>query len=218
MSPPLRVLDITPGHSLGFALELRDHFTGLLVEEELRVSAALGRLRPTLGSDGSRRASDGTYRFVDLPAGTYAVEYAAPSGRYASWDPPLAVGVPLADARVTVKRDLWPTASAPVPLGMTALRGKLLGSRTRGVKVHIQRTGAALDRYTMSDPDGELLFVLPTPLPLVAGRIELTATLDGGALTVSGIDVIRAGATLHFGGPDFTLLPGVESRVKFHVA
>ena len=220
MSLDIRFIDTIVTHALGFALQFQDHFTGQPIEDTLRVSMASGRILPALTSDGRRRASDGTYRFVGLPVGSYAVEFSSPSGRYTSWDPPLAVSVPLANPQLPVKRDLWPTPMAPVPLGMTAIRGKILGSTFRGVTVRIAKTGTAPVKFTRSDAWGELLFMLPDPIapPQDESEIRLTVELDGGALPVTGTDVITGGVRTHFPGPQFKLTPGRESRVKFQVA
>lgn len=218
--PALRVIDGSFHHRLTFALRFDDHFLRRPIEEDLDLftTSPGGRvLRPLPAPSPARyRHGDGTYRFVDLPDGNYPISFRSPAGGVVSWDPPLSVAAPLADPRTAVARDLWPSAQAAVPSGMTALRGKLAGVGANGLKIEIAGAADAFDRFTRADATGEFLFPLPARVkPETDGRIKLKARVAGGAKTVASIDVL-SGKVESFVGANFLILSGQAIRARFN--
>ncbi len=209
------------GRQLSFALLLLNHFTGQPIEEELSVASDV-RVQPVLTSDKRRRNADGTYRFIDLPAGNHAVTYVSSSGYYASFDAPLSVLTPIATPQTAIKRDLWPTPAAPIPTGMTAIRGSISGATFKNVKVEIAAQGQPFDRFTYTDLSGNFVFLIATRLnPIAANdpRTALSVQLNGGALSIQNIDVVLNGATAVFSGTsNFELKQGATSRVMLAVS
>src|SRR6185436_10823748 len=130
-----------------------------------------------------------------------------PTGRWVRWDPaPLDVVVPIPDPATALSVEVWPTPLAPVPPGVTAIRGKLLGSGVAGLRVEIDGTGAAPSgRWTFADAQGELLYLLPGgPWPMTPAQLlDLTVTIPGR--TVAAVELIPGPTT--FAGAQFQIPP-----------
>ncbi len=220
----LRVVQDTFEHLLSFVVRFDDHFLGGPVTEELQlntVSPANAMILPVTAQAGGFRQPDGTYRFRDLRPGSYPIQFASLTGSWTSWDPPLTVTAPLASPAKPVARDLWPTANAPVAPGMTAIRGKLLGANVGRLKVEVTPKGAAFSgRFNMSDAAGEFLIPFPVRVkPEKDGRIKLTIRVANGARTVGTITVLDGmpPPAPPVVAPDFVIVPGRATRVKFSV-
>ncbi len=114
--------------------------------------------------------------------------------------------------------DLWPTAQATVASGLTAVRGKLIGSAVARTKVEIADAAGTFDRFTRADSSGEFLFPLPIRVkPQADGRISLTVQVASGTRAVTSVDILSGLTTDHVVGASFLLVPGRASRVKFNV-
>jgi len=202
-------------HRLSFALRVADHFSNISVDETLDVKLDT-RERPVTSQAGLVRHDDGTYRWADLRDGLREVTIASPSRRWTTWTPgPLAVSVPLADPQTAVRYEMWPTPLASAPPGVSAIRGKLLGSAVSGARIEINGTAMApTGRYTLADAAGEFLYLLPGgPWPVtVNGALDLQITVV--TRTVSGGDIAGIGS---FVGAQFELPPSREMRIRFHV-
>lgn len=202
-------------HRLGFAVRIEDHFSSIPVGEALDVALDT-REAPVLSRDGRPRFDDGTYRWADLADGMRHLSVHSPSGRWVRWDPtPVSVVVPIADPMTALHVEMWPTPLASAPPGVSAIRGKLIGSGVAGARVQIEGTGATpTGRFTFADESGELLYLLPGgPWPLGAtGNLALTITIPGRTITSS--DVISSDS---WPGDQFEIPPQREMRVRFHV-
>lgn len=204
-------------HRLAFAVRVEEHFTREPLAEALDVRLSSGET--AVGSpSGGVRHGDGTYRWVNLTDGLRHVTLRAASGRWVRWEPaPVQVVVPIADPRTALRVEVWPTPLATAPPGVSAIRGKLVGAAAGGLRVEIDGTGMApTGRWTLSDADGEFLYLLPGgPWPLTAARtLALTIAIFGRA--VARVDVASPfGAS--FAGPQFEIPTQREVRARFHV-
>jgi hypothetical protein len=204
-------------HELAFALRVDDHFSRLPVGEELDVRVHTGEASVATRA-GTLRHDDGTYRWANLGDGLRHVTVAARSGRWVRWDPaPVDLVVPIADRSKAIAVEMWPTPLAAPPAGIGAIRGKLLGAAVGKLRVEINPSppATAIGRFTLSDEQGEFLYLLPGgPWALTArGAMDLTITIPGRA--VASVDV-HARPT-PFIGPRFEIPTRLESRVRFHV-
>ena len=225
MDQALRSVQGSWRHALTFALRYDDHFLRVPVEETLDVTAlspAQQEIFPVSSQAGSYRHADGTYRFIDLRDGNYGIAARSRTGLWVSWDPPLSLAAPLAQPSSPIARELWPTPAAGVAPGMTAVRGKLLGTSIQRLKVEIAASaGGVFDRFNCADSAGEFLFPVALRVkPENDGRIKLKVRVAGGSRVVNSIDVSNpSGSTVdHFVGVDFLVAPGRVSRVKLNVA
>ncbi len=204
-------------HGLSFVLRFDDHFLGRAVPESFPVRIAKTLQRPAKTMSGSYRHEDGSYRFLDLPAGDHEVTWVPPLAKstdhWSSFEAPLVVSIPAANPASLIRRELWPTAAAPAPDGMTCVRGKLSGPNNIRRRVTIQSmVGTPSSHFTISNDTGEFLFLIPAALPLTSdGMVELTASVDASAIT--GGQLHPAGAS--FVGPDFQVTAGKTSRIVF---
>lgn len=208
-------------HRAAFWARFDNHFTGLPVREELDVCLVNPVIRPLRNSAGGFRHADGTYRFVNLPAGAYHLRVASPSGHWLIREPNLPVSVPPNDATLPTVQQLWPSPSAANSPGVTTVRGRLRGPNVGGLRLAIKPSALAgqAPYHTFSDDQGEFLFPYPArtvPDP-ISGRVELQIGVESGTRAVAG------GRVLGVGGGDFVLdhfhvLPGRETRVLFEVA
>lgn len=204
-------------HRLALALRWDDHFLGQPVTEVLDV--ALDPPAAAIPAPGSGdRHEDGTYRFADLAPGLYAIRCASRTGRWTSFEPPLTVTVPSG----LVVRELWPTPRATTPAGVLAIRAALVDTtglgRIAGRRVQLAPTGEPPGtRFTRSDRDGELLFLLARPLaPNDQGRVQLGVAIDGA--TVEQVEIVTGSGTALFPSETFECAPGkdVRARIAFH--
>jgi hypothetical protein len=152
------------------------------------------------------------------------VTFDVPSGRYRALTPPLTVTVPLADTDIQrcVVQQLWPTPRSTTPLGMTATRGRLLGTNVGNLQIEIAATPAVppptFSTFTRTDADGEFLFLLPEPVPVDAstGLAPLTIQVDGGGRTVAETKVLGGTPTV-FPSALFQIPVARPARVLFTV-
>jgi hypothetical protein len=206
-------------HTLSFAVRFNDHFLREPVPDELPVRLSPSFQRPVRDGAGKARQRDGTYRFIDVAPGAHRLLWAPPFedsfAMWTSWEPLLDLTLPFADPSAVVDIDLWPTPSASVRAGTTAVRGKLVGANAVAQEVSVRRTGAAQPgRVTRTDRYGEFLFLLPERIePNATGLLPLTITVTNRV--VSGGTVEPAGTS--FAGANFVVRPAVATRVKFSV-
>jgi hypothetical protein len=219
----LRVVQGFWEHDLSVALRFDDHFFGQPVPETLSVtlSAPSGRWLWPLSSPtpGLLRQPDGTYRFADIADGNYPVTYTSPSGDWVSWDPAFTLALPLPNPATLIVRQLWPAPQAAVPAGATAIRGKLVGANVVGLQVEIGPQGGPFDgHYNRTDSFGEFLYPILIPAPAQSsGELRLTTRVAAGARAVASVDIIDGTTVTSTLGPDFVLVPGKASRVKFNI-
>lgn len=214
-------------HRLSFAVCFTDHFSGAPVADELPVRLAGNLQRPARRSDGKgMRQSDGSYRFVNAPGGTVRVLWRDPFARtHAGWtrfDADPEVALPLADPAVHVAVDLWPAANAVAPPGAIGVRGKLTGPDSAGQTVRIAHHGTAFDRMTISDQNGEFLFLPPGRLAedasgLVPMAIEVRRP-DASLRVLAGGSFVPDAAGVPFPAAAFAVLRRTISRVIFTLA
>lgn len=214
-------------HRLSFAVYFTDHFSGTPITDELPVRLAGNLQRPARRSDGTgMRQSDGSYRFVNAPGGTVRVLWRDPFARtQAGWtrfDADPEVALPLADPAARVAVDLWPAANAVAPPGAIGVRGKLTGPGSAGQTVRIVRQGAAFDRMTVSDQNGEFLFLPPGRMAEnVNGLVPMTIEVrrpDASLRGLAGGSFVPDAAGAPFPAAAFAVLPRTISRVIFTLA
>lgn len=215
----LSTLWSTSTHALAFALRVVDHFTGEPVPDVLEVRLDGRPELPVPSPSSSRRQHDGTYRFVDLPAGNHQVVVTDPSGRWSIAGSPLTVALPLADPTAVQQLVARPTPVHPDPAGRTYIRVRTVRDGTTdpvpGVQVAIASAGGPFARHAVSDVDGEAAHpVLGAIAPAPAGTVELEVEVDGGARPVLRTAVGGAAATA---GTTFHARPGRATRVVIEV-
>lgn len=211
-------------HRLSFAICFTDHFSGLPVPDELPVRLDGSLLQPARRADGGgARQSDGSYRFVGAPGGTARILWRDPFTRsQAGWtrfeDDP-EVSLPLSDPTARVTVDLWPTAGAVAPPGSFGIRGKLTGPDAAGQTIRIARQGSAFDRMSVSDQNGEFLFLPPVRLVAGAnGLVPLSIVVrrpDNSLRIVQGGRFIPQAAGAQFPADGFNASGRTISRVIF---
>jgi hypothetical protein len=208
-------------HTLSLAVRFNDYFLREPVADELPVRLSPTFQRPVRNGAGKTRQSDGTYRFVDIAPGSHRLLW-SPSfedsfATWTSWEPPLDLTLPLTDPSEVVDVDLWPTPSASVRAGTTAIRGKLVGANAVAQEVSLRRTGSAQPgRVTRTDRYGEFLFLLPATIdstPQAQAQVQLPLTVTVTNRTVSGGTIEPAGTA--FAGSNFVVRLAVATRVKF---
>jgi len=209
-------------HRLSFSIRFNNHFTGEPVVDALPVRLDHSFTRPVLSPQGSYRQADGTYRFIDLAAGTHRVRWLPPLEEsfrsWVSWEGDPLVQVPVADPGALISRELWPHAAAPVAPGVSAVRGRLVGADNSDLRIRISHPAIPSTRFTRSDDAGDFLFLLPEPLETNAvGRLALDIEIDDGARTINGGNFFPADSGAAFVGAVFSIVPGRCSRVLFRI-
>ena len=216
-------------HTLSFAVRFNNHFTGEPVTDELPVRLGDSFIRPVLAPSRGYRQADGSYRFIDLTSGTHRVRWlpalASSFQGWISWHADPVVQVPTADPTQLIVHDLWPAATAAVPPGVTAVRGRLLGNNVDGLRVRIANPTFASTRFTRTDANGDFLFLLPAPMETNnSGRLELDIEVADGARTVNGGEFVPPSSGAAFpaavGDPPerFAVAPGRSSRVLLRIS
>jgi hypothetical protein len=227
-------------HNLTVAVLFEDYFEQRPVEEELQV--ALERIdgfsaAPVQGIDGGRRQADGTYRFADVPSGTYDIGVVSNSGQWASFAalPRVTVDAngPTGNRSAPLTIPLWPTPTTPFHPGRTIVRGKLQdghGAPLSGLTVQLfafmGARSSAGSPFTRTDPLGEFYFALTSSLAPDPsdGLVGLQIAVEYGRVPVGGGEVREGldarGFTLN-GAPssasdEFFVSPGGESRIVFY--
>lgn len=203
-------------HGLGVAIRIDDHFLGAAIPDELDVRLApdLSPTRVQLGT--SRRHDDGTYRFIDVADGPHQLEVARDE-RWMLLEPLPVIVTPVGQPSIAVTIEAWPTATQPTPLGVTSVRGKLVGAPAATIarRIEIDVATTSTGHHTQTDSAGEFLFLLPGRLELDAdGLVELTLRAIGDLVT--GGEVVAATRT-SFAGATFKVVPGRETRVRIFV-
>ena len=209
-------------HALSCAIRFDNHFTGEPVDAELPVRLDESFTRPVAAPNGRHRQADGSYRFIDLDAGSHRVRWLPALERtfrgWVSWEADLQVLLPVSDPAELITRDLWPAATAAVAPGVTAIRGRLTGANTAGWRVRIANATFPSTHFTRSDEVGDFLYLLPGPIETnTAGRIELDIEVADGARAVVGGEFVPDGSGTPFGGGSFAVVPGRTSRVLFRI-
>ena len=206
------------GHVLGVAVQIDDHFLGRPVPDELDVRLDT-ELAPTLIRGGtSRRHDDGTYRFLDIAEGTHVLRVTSTDARWMTLDPLPSVSVPVAQPTRALRVQAWPTPLQTTPLGMTAVRGKLLGppAATIARDIAFDIGGADSGFRSRTSSLGEFLFLLPGRLVLdKAGLVPLALRVTGA--TVTGGALVVGDQRPTFAGAAFRVVPGRETRARFQV-
>jgi hypothetical protein len=205
-------------HLLAVAVQVTDHFLGTPVADELDVRLD-GRERPGRVLHGNgRRHADGTYRFVDVPdGGPHAITVASVDERWIALAPPPQVVFPVAQPTQPLVIEVWPTSKQATPLGMTALRGKLVGApaATIGQRVEVDVDTVDTGHHTRTGPYADVLFPLPGRLELDAdGMVPLTVRVVGR--TVTGGELVEGERRTPFGA-SFVIAPGREAHVRLFV-
>ena len=180
-------------HRLAIALRFVDVFTGRPVENALRVAI------PGQRWEAVYCATDSTYRFLmtasPVSSGAFQVVVEDPEQIYVNHQsielmltpsPPMP---PIARHDYLHEFPLWPTRRFKVPMGETALVGRLVSASAGGVgglDVRIFPAGEPPPStpFARSNADGEFLFRLPqvtretdgTPIPL---SLEVQVSRDG---------------------------------------
>jgi hypothetical protein len=212
-------------HRLAFSIRFDNHFTGRSISEALPVRLDDSFIQPVLSPMGSHRQSDGSYRFINLETGVYQVRWLpALQSSYLSWvswqkDPQITL--PVVDPMVLIRQDLWPTASASVAPGLTAVRGRLTGAGVDDLIVRIGIPGSinVSTRFTRSDVNGDFLYLLPDALaPNATGSLLLEIEVNNGAATVNGGEFVPASSGPVFAADQFLVMPGKCSRVIFQIS
>ena len=207
----------TVRHLLGVAVRVDNHFSAVPVADELvvRVDTAA----PTTVRGGSaHRHADGTYRFLDIDDGAHHVAVRSPDDRWMTLDPDPIVVTPMAQPTRPLVIEAWPTPVQATPLGMTSIRGKLLGSPASTIarRIEFDAGGADTQHRTQSSSAAEFLFLLPGNLRLDAdGFVPLALRVQGGVVT--GGEIVAGEQITPFIGSSFRVVPARETRVRFHV-
>lgn len=210
-------------HKLSFALRFINHFSQQPITQEFPVRLKHSYIKPVTNASQSACCHvDGSYRFINLSEGSHEVLWCPPFttdfNHWTNWQTPIDINLPLPTGNNAIVQELWPTPSASVEPGMTAIRGKLVGNQADSVHIRIARNLALSTSYSFSDQYGEFLFLFPMPERLNnQGRLELTIELENGSRNVIRTELIQGGAAQIYPGANFQIMPGRESRVRFFI-
>jgi hypothetical protein len=200
-------------HQLSVAVRLDDHFTGEPVKAELQVSLST-REAGVKAASGSLRHADGTYRFLDLANGPRDVKVTVPDNTAFTWTPVTPITIPLADARVPVVIEVWPSPKARAPSGVLAVRGHLEAASVASnqeVQMEVVSGFPPRNKRTRIDSDREFLFLVMGPMEQTTDhKIQIDVTVPGR--TIASIDITDGSGTTTFPGSTFDAPPGGEIR------
>ncbi len=204
-------------HTLGVAVRIVDHFLGAAIPDELDVRLG-AEVRPTVTQLGTRRRhDDGTYRFIDVADGPHQLEVAR-DDRWMLLDPLPVIVTPIGPPAMAIEIVAWPTPVQATPLGMTSVRGSLVGTpaATIGRRIEMMVGTADSGHHTQTRSSAEFLFLLPGRLELDAdGLVDLAIRVIGG--TVTGGELVAGPTHIPFTGAAFKVAAGHETRVRFFV-
>lgn len=205
-------------HVAGVAVRLDDHFIGEPIGDELDVRLDT-YVRPTLVRGGAgRRHNDGTYRFIDLTDGPHQLAVTSPDDRWMMLDPLPPIVTPMLQPQPPLSISMWPTPLQSTPLGMTSVRGKLVGAPAATIARRIEFDVNLVDsgHHSQSSSLAEFLFLFPGRLELDADSlVPLRLRVIGGVVT--GGEIVVGEQHTPFAGATFRVVPGRETRVRFHV-
>jgi hypothetical protein len=203
-------------HVLGVAIRIDDHFVGEPITDELDVRVDTF-VRPTQVG-GRRRHPDGTYRFIALPDGPHQLAIRSPDERWMTLAPLPAVVTPMLQPSPPLAIEVWPTPAQSTPAGMTSVRGKLVGAPAATIarRIEFDIDGTSTGHRTQSSSLGEFLFLFPGRLEVATDNlVPLRLRVIGG--TVNSGEIVDGEQRLPFSGAAFRVVPGRETRVRFHV-
>ncbi|MEZ4399285.1 MAG: hypothetical protein R3B06_04655 [Kofleriaceae bacterium] len=200
-------------HALSLAVRVDDHFTGAPWPGPVGVALDTAEPPVTTADGRALRHGDGTYRFVAVTPGVRTVTVTPPTGAFA-WTATAVVDLATHDRRQAVAIELWPGPQAVVPIGTTAVRGRLVGAVAPGLEVHVEVVGAPpRGRRTRADATGEFLFPVLGMVELTADRqIELEVTVV--TRTVDAIQILDGVTNPITVGNRVKVPPGRESRAR----
>lgn len=209
-------------HRLSVAISVDDHF--MIAPTNTEVVVRLSNDAPAVKtSTGGTRHPDGTYRFIDLAPGLVDVRVEVPDETAFTWTTTTSVALPLADPRVPVVIELWPSPKAASPAGALAVRGRLeapiASPVAPGQEVQLEALSGfpPRNRRTRIDADREFLFPLFGPMSLTADhKVQIDVTVPGR--TVASIDVVDGDVTTNFPGTTFDAPPGGEIRAVINLS
>ena len=205
-------------HVLGVAVRIDDHFIGSPIPDELDVRLDTYVLPTQVRGGTAHRHDDGTYRFIDIADGPHQLDVRSPDDRWMVLDPLPVIVTPIGQPVLALKIEAWPTPLQSTPLGMTSVRGKLVGtpSTTIAQRVEIDVNGVDTGHHTQTSSFGEFLFLLPGRLDLDPnGLVDVALRVIGH--TVTSGEEIAGEQHVPFSGASFTIVPGRETRVRFFV-
>jgi hypothetical protein len=133
-------------------------------------------------------------------------------------EPPPPLVLPIAHPTAALDVPMWPTTKQATPLGLTALRGKLVGApvATVGQRIEVDVGVTDTGHHTRSESFADFLFLLPGHLELdLDGHVPLTVRVIGRAIT--GGELISGEHRTPFTGPSFAIDPGRETHVRLFV-
>lgn len=204
-------------HRLAIALRVEHHFLGTPIPDELDVRIDREVLPGLVNGSRSRRHADGTYRFIDVPDGPHTIEIATRNDGWLLLEPTPVVVTPIGQPTVPLTIFAWPSPKQATPMGMTAVRGKLIGAPALALDRRVEiDTGSPSTSYTRTDSFAEFLFLLPGTLPLVNGVVPITVHVVGASVT--GGEVVAGEDITPFTGASLQIVPGRETHVRFHVS
>jgi hypothetical protein len=200
-------------HQLSVAVRVDDHFTGEPVPAELGIALSTQE-NGVRATDGSLRHSDGTYRFADVANGPRNITVTVPDNLGFTWTPVTAIAIPLADPRVPVVIELWPSPKARAPSGTLAIRGRLqaaIVAAGQEVDMEVVSGFPPRNKRTRIDGDREFLFLVMGPMEQTSDhKVQIDVTVPGR--TITSIDITDGSGTNTFLGSTFDAPPGGEIR------
>ncbi|MEO8699974.1 MAG: hypothetical protein ABI867_08015 [Kofleriaceae bacterium] len=205
-------------HVLAVAVRVTDHFLGTAVPDELDVRLDATELPGLTRGGNGRRHTDGTYRFVDIDGGPHTLTVTSPDGRWMALEPIATLWLPAAQPTHALVIEMWPAPSQNAPLGMPALRGKLVGTTAATIdqRIEVDVGPDATGHYTRTTSRAEFLFPLPGRLALdAAGNVPITVRVIGQ--TITGGELVAGELRTPFIGSAFAIHPGRETHVRLFV-
>jgi hypothetical protein len=205
-------------HVLGVTVRIDHHFIGEPITDELDVRLDTFVLPTQVRGGSRRRHEDGTYRFINLANGPHQLQVKSTDARWMTLAALPTIVAPLAQPSPPLAIEVWPTPLQSTPLGMTSVRGKLVGTPAATIarRIEFDVDGVDSGHHTQSSSLAELLFLFPGRLELDADSlVPLSLRVIGGVVT--GGEIVHGEQHISFTGAAFRVEPGRETRVRFHV-